>query len=298
MSKPYDTTIKQLLADFADDWVEWIVPKLGMPAGTKVTPFDPELSTVQLAADKVFRLEAPARGLLHLEFQSTWGGKLPSRLHTYNTIPHDRYEDEPVYSVAFLLRKDADANGMTGTFTRHYPDGREYLRFQYRVVRVWELSAEELLHGGLGAIPLALLTDEAEGHLREMVDRVDERIKAEIEDEPTRKMLLTSAFLLLGMRYNDEAVTLAFAGANDMTLEESSTYQMILRKGEQRGEQRGRAEGRVEALRELLLDNLRERFGVVQETVENEITTCRDAAKLKTGIHAASRVATLDQFQL
>jgi hypothetical protein len=210
MTKPYDTTIKQLLADFAEDWVEWIVPKLGMPAGTKVTPFDPELSTVQLAADKVFRFETPARGLLHLEFQSTWGGKLPARLHTYNTILHDRYEEEPVYSVAFLLRKDADANAMTGTFTRQYPDGREYLRFQYRVVRVWELSAEELLHGGLGAIPLALLTDEAEGQLREMVNRVDERIRAESEDESTRKMLLTSVLLLLGMRYNRDQAQAAF----------------------------------------------------------------------------------------
>jgi predicted transposase YdaD len=298
MPKPYDATIKQLLADFADDWVDWLVPRLGMPAGTKATPFDPELSTVQLAADKVFRLEAPSRGLLHIEFQSTWAGKLPTRLHTYNTILHDRYEDEPIYSVAFLLRKDADANAVTGTFTRRYPDGREYLRFHYRVVRVWELPAEELLHGGLGAMPLALLTDEAEGRLREMVERIDDRIKSETDDEPTRRMLMTSAFLLLGMRYNREYAESAFAGVNDMTLEESSTYQMILEKGEKRGEQRGEQRGRLEALRELLLDNLRERFGVVPEIVETEILECRDAAKLKAGIHSAFRVASLDQFQL
>jgi predicted transposase YdaD len=290
----YDTTIKQLLADYADDWVDWIMPGLGMPADTKVVPFDPELSTVQLAADKVFRLDGPSRGLLHLEFQSTWGGKLPTRLHTYNTILHDRYEDEPVYSVAILLRKDADATAITGRFLRHYPNGREYLRFDYSVVRVWELSAEELLHGGLGAIPLALLTDEAEGHLKEMVERVDDRIRAESVDEPTRRMLMTSAFLLLGMRYNRVDAKLAFAGVIDMTLEESSTYQMILEKGEAKG----RNEGRIEALREMVLDTLRERFGVVPESLENELLACRDAARLKAGIRTAARVAALDEFKL
>jgi predicted transposase YdaD len=290
MSKPYDATIKQLLADFATDWVEWIVPGLGMPADTKVVPFDPELSTVQLAADKVFRLEPPARGLLHVEFQTTWGGKLPARLHTYNTILHDRYEDEPVYSVAILLRKDADATAMTGTFTRQYPNGRAYLRFDYSVVRVWELSAEELLQGGLGAVPLALLTDEAEGHLPKMVERVDDRIRAESVDEPTRRMLMTSAFLLLGMRYNDDAVKLVFSGVDDMTLEESSTYQMILRKGQ--------SSGLIAARQEALIDFLRGRFGVVPASTESEILTCRDAAKLKAAILSAARIATLGEFQL
>jgi hypothetical protein len=79
-------------------------------------------------------------------------------------------------------------------------------------------------------------------------------------------------------------------GVHDMTLEDSSTYQMILEKGEQRG--------RVEALRELLLDKLCERFGVVPETVENEVLQCRDAAKLKTAINAAFRISALDEFQL
>jgi hypothetical protein len=36
---------------------------------------------------------------------------------------------------------------------RDYPTCDEYLRFSYRVVRVWELSAEPLLSGGTGALP-------------------------------------------------------------------------------------------------------------------------------------------------
>jgi predicted transposase YdaD len=294
MSKTYDSTLKQLLADFATDWVGWIVPGLGMPAGTKVIPFDPELSTVQLAADKVFRMEPPGRGLLHLEFQTTWGGKLPSRLQAYNTVLHDRYEDEPVYSVAVLLRKDAEASSMTGTFVRKYPNGREYLRFEYSVVRVWELSAEQLLNGGPGTIPLALLTDEAEGRLNEMVERMDERIQAETDDEPTRKMLIASAFLLLGMRYNDDVVKTAFAGVNDMTLEESSTYQMILRKGEAKGQ----SSGLIAARQEALIDFLQGRFGAVPEVLQQEILACRDATRLKSAIQSAARIAALDEFQL
>lgn len=295
MSKPYDTTLKQLLADFAADWVNWIAPELGLPADTRVTPFDPELSTVQLAADKVFRLEPPANGLLHIEFQSTWDGKLPERLHTYNTMLHDRY-NEAVYSIAVLLRRDANTPNMTGTFRRQYPDGQEYLRFNYSVLRVWKLSAEELLHGGLGATPLALLTDEAEGHLGEFVDRMQDRFRAEHVEKATRLMLLTSGYILLGMRYNNEVTAAAYSGVYDM--EESSTYQLILRKGEQKGRQEGRQEGRITALRESLMGYLEKKFIAVPTTLEDEIFACEDAARLQAATHLAWGISSLGEFHL
>ena len=74
MSKPYDAAMKQLLDDFAIDWVDWLAPLFGLPSTVDVEPLDVDLSTVQVSADKVFRFKAPAEGLLHIEPQASWDG--------------------------------------------------------------------------------------------------------------------------------------------------------------------------------------------------------------------------------
>lgn len=126
MAKPFDAILKQILDDYSPDWVVWFSPLFGLPPG-HLEPIDPDLSTVQPTADKVFRLPGDA-GLIHLELQSSWGGSLPDRIHLYNTLLHDRHA-VPVRSVAILLRQDAEAKNLTGSLTRSHADGQEYLRF-------------------------------------------------------------------------------------------------------------------------------------------------------------------------
>jgi hypothetical protein len=106
MSKPFDAILKQFLDDHGLDWMSWLAPSFGLPS-VGLEAIDPELSTVQPVADKVFRLPDDG-GLIHLELQTSWGGLLPDRLHLYNTLLHDRYGG-PVRSVAILLRQDADS---------------------------------------------------------------------------------------------------------------------------------------------------------------------------------------------
>lgn len=283
MSKPFDVTLKQLLADFAADWVGWLAPRVGLPADVGVEPLDVDLSTVQLSADKVFRLLPPAEGLLHIEPQAGWDRDLAERLHLYNAILHDRHGG-PVCSVALLLRREANRPTFTGTLTRTYPDGREYLRFSYEVVRVWELPAEPLMTGGLGTLPLALLTDEAGGRLGELVDRMDARMRAENVPDPTRVMVHTCGMLLLGLRYDDVTIHHAYLRARGM--KESTSYQAILR------------EGAAEARQEDLLDILRERFGVVPPEVEQHVRATTDPTRLRAAIRQAVTMADLSDLQL
>jgi hypothetical protein len=256
MPKPFDTTLKQLLADFAPEWVSWLAPRFGLPADVQVEPLDADLSTVQLAADKVFRLLAPAEGLLHLEPQSSWDGTLPDRMHLYNALLQERYGG-PVYSVALLLRREANSPALNGVLSRSYPDGREYLRFGYDVVRVWQLEVEPLIAAGPGMYPLALRTDEAEPRLGELVGRFDEQMRADTVSDQTRLLIHTSSLLLLGMRYNASVMSNLFLGIQGM--HESTTYQAILLEGRQEGLKLGRNEARQDDL----IDLLQERFGVV-----------------------------------
>jgi hypothetical protein len=243
MAGAFDATLKQLLDACAADWVGLIAPLVGLPPSVGVDPLDPDLSTVQPAVDKVFRLRPPSAGLLHIEPQSSWDGTFPTRLLKYNVLLEDRYGG-PVYTAALLLRREAAAPSLTGEVTRTFPDGREYLRFHHAVVRVWELQADLLLAAGLGATPLALLTDDAEPRLQEIVRRFAQRADRDSTGTDTANLLLSCGYILLGLRY-DEAVNRAlFAGVQKMR--ESSTYQAILREGREEGLREGRKEGREE----------------------------------------------------
>ena len=291
MSQEFDTTLKKLFEQFAPDWFGWLAPTLGLPAGTAVMSVDAHLPALRLEADKVFKLLAPGDGLVHIEPQANWDGTLPRRLHKYSSLLDER-DEGPVYSVALLLRRDANARSITGRYQRAYPSGRVYDTFGYWVVRAWELSADDILEGGIGTLPLALLADDAEPRLGEVVDQVGERLAVAGADDITRRLVLTSGFLLSGLRYDEETIHHAFARAHGM--KDSTTYQAILREGRQEGRQ----EGVVATRQEALLDILRDRFGAVPEAVEARVLATTDAAALKAAIPAALHVASPDDLTL
>ena len=66
-----------------------------------------------------------------------------------------------------------------------------------------------------------------------------------------------------------------------MTLEESSTYQWVLKKGVEQGVAVGRAEGTVEELWRVLILQGRKRFGAVPTTVEIVLRAVADPARLE-----------------
>ena len=86
MTKPFDTTLKDLLNVFAIDWADWLGPEIGLSAKIEVEPHDIDLSTVQMSADKVFRLKLPAKGILHIEPQASYDSGFPGRLLQYNAL--------------------------------------------------------------------------------------------------------------------------------------------------------------------------------------------------------------------
>ncbi len=291
----FDSTLKHLIEGFATDWIGLIAPMIDLPPGVQIEPLDADLSTVQVMADKVFRLRHPDIGLLHLEPQASRDGELSDRLLVYNSLLHRRHGG-PVHSVVILLRREADSPALTGTLSRVRSNGREFLRFDYDVIRVWQLSAESLLGGPLGALPLSVLADDARGRLEEVVARMDRRLRDEPTPDPTRKLLLASSFILSGLRYNDETIQSAFIGVTGM--KESITYQAILNEGRSEGVKEGVASGTIAARQADLIDIIEERFGVVPPELAAHIRATSDSAKLQAAIRRAVRVQSLDEFQL
>ena len=62
---------------------------------------------------------------------------------------------------------------------RRGDDGRLLHAFHYTPVLLWEQPCEPLMQGPLGTLPLALLTDEAQPALPNLIARIDQRLQQE-----------------------------------------------------------------------------------------------------------------------
>jgi len=107
------------------------------------------------------------------------------------------------------------------------------MAFEFEIVPLWERSAEALLAGPLGAAPLAMLGALPEGAdlvqgLTGIAGRLIERLESEAEPRQ-KKLLLTAAFVLTGLRIKRNQAVQVFAGVRAMR--ESDTYMAILDEG-------------------------------------------------------------------
>jgi hypothetical protein len=229
-TKPFDDTFKDVLELSPAGWAERL---LGGPV-TSADFIDADVATVTAAADKVLRVQRPGGALLlNPEAWSGHAGTAPGQAHLYSTLLTNRHE-LPVRSVIILLRPEANATNLTGVMElRELPEDPEpYLVFRYRVVRLWQEPLAPFLSGPAAMLPFAPLTDEGGRDLPATVERVVRRIRAETSPEVAGTME-AATFVLLGLRH--EADVLPRASEEIKEMEESTTYQWIIRKGEARG---------------------------------------------------------------
>jgi predicted transposase YdaD len=122
----------------------------------------------------------------------------------------------------------------------------------------------------VGLLPLAPLTDEAAANLEPVVKRVNERLKGEAPADLAGK-LMTATFVLMGLRYEADLTAQLYREVTQM--EESSTYQLILSRGE--------ARGRVEEARETLMDVGQLKFGEPDAAQRVAIEAITDRQRLR-----------------
>jgi hypothetical protein len=272
VSLPFDATLKDLVQDYLPAYEE----ALDLEAFAPLTPLNVDLSTISAATDIALGHGDPPDRIVDLNFQSGPDPHLDARVLMYNAVLHFHYH-VPVHSVLVLLRPAADPAHLTGRL--RYPGKRRRgkMDFTYEVVRLWQQSARRFLTGGLGVLPLTPLCRlphraPVMDALAPIIHRIHERLTPEAA--PVRAQLLAATYVLLGLRISDEQAQHLFQGVQHM--EDSTTYQAILRKG--------KAEGRVEALQQILLRQGRKRFGPANKTVQNAIQEI-------TGIHRLERLA-------
>lgn len=282
MSLPFDATLKELVQTHAADWLAM----LDQPPSGPVEILTPDLSTLTAFTDIVLRT---GDSLLHLDFQSGPDPSLSRRVLLYNVLLHDS-NGLPVHSVVILLRPRADRRDLTGALSYAARPGRSHLDFAFEVIRLWQVPVERLLTSGLGTLPLAVLGQmpagrAAEEALPEVIARLVQRIEAEAPSEQG-PILLTSSYVLMGLRLSRERADEMFRGVRKMR--DSTTYQAILDEGRAEGEIKGRGE----EAQKLLLRLGRKHLGEVDAAVEAAVRSITDVERLELLIERVSEVAS------
>ena len=242
---------------------------------------DTDLSAT-LQADRLFRMNGPKPYALHLELESGSRLGIPEELLRYN-VSARAVHGLPVHSVLVLLRPKARAGDQTGQLEIQGIDGRAYISFRYTVVRLWEESLDSLLEMGPGLAPLAILTDEAADDLDRAFSRLQSRLRKADVTRKTEKFLHGASFFLGGLRYNQERIREIY-GRLSMTLEDSTTYQWVLKQGEARGEAkgeaRGEAKGAVQHAKGVILKIGTKRFGPASKKAKTTLRAIADLERL------------------
>jgi hypothetical protein len=190
----------------------------------------------------------------------------------------------PVRTVVVLLRRSAGGPRVTGLYQDRLPGEPPYLRFRYGVVRVWREPADTFLSGGLGVVPLALLSAAPEPVLPGVLRQMEERIKREAPPARAAKVR-TMCYLLAGVRLPWSAVHDLFEGVLGMLdLSESSTYQKVMR------------DGMVKGIHRLLLTQGRLRFGAPTKAARAALESVDDPDRLEALGKRLLTVASWDEL--
>lgn len=265
----------------------------------EVTELSPEVSTVVRQADRMYRIDGPIPWLCHLEILAQPDFDMPRREEEYHFLGAMKHK-LPVMSVVLLLTRQADHPELTGELRSVVPNGFLSRIFNYKVVRLWEIPYQKLMSGSVYLLPYAALAMYDDNQVAQVMDELAVRINQEIS-APEAKRIWGMIKILLGLRFSKEVIDQMIVPLEQ--LEDSTTYQYLIKKGEAigevkgeargeaRGEAKGEAKGRIEAAREILLTLGTDRFGPPSRDFQAIISAISSATDLK---RLATRVLHTD----
>jgi predicted transposase YdaD len=285
MPGPFDNATKRLLREEPQHFVSWLVP-----GGIFKSNLSVELKSRNIYADGLFAItvnELPA--LLHTEFQTGKDGLMGERLLEYSVLASSENNWLPVYTYVIYLRRDGDVP--KSPLIRRLPCGEEVHRFYYQVIEVAKISAKQLLQRGLlGLLPLLPLTD---GGTQPEV--MQEAVSTLVEAREIELLALAYTFggLVSGNRAYDEWFERSFAMLEDI-MEESWTYQEIVKKGVEKGREEERQQ-RILEQHQTLLSLVQVRFPELVSLAKQQTTAINDPEVLHNLIVKLFGVQTADE---
>jgi len=216
---------------------------------------------------------------------------------TFEDILIVRLEKRRLPEVVCVVLKQRGHVAVNGHVGETSAGGLTRLAADWRVVRLWELEADDLLASGdIGLVPWAPLarTDRPPLDLltacRDRIDRVP--------DDRDREGLLAAASILSELAFPRSDSFNFFGGLAKMI--ESPVWDQVREAMKEHyhkvWKEEGRAEGRMLVYREETLADLGERFGPVAADVADRVNALTDEPRLRKLRKLARTAPTLADF--
>jgi predicted transposase YdaD len=245
-----DNPLKMLITEFSEAFAAWL---LNRPVQW-VRPLNVEFPAHPVQSDLLFQVmdEQGEELLLHYELQGRRSHQpMPYRQLEYMShitireIPWPLGPDAPrLYSVVLYVGRGA-GRGDRGDYTVYGPEGTVTLHWHYQPVRLWEMTAENLLQLGQPALTALIgLTQlqRPEAELPQALNRI--RSVADVEQ---RQRLLTAMVSLLP---TEEVIQMAekLLEESESMLIDASYLRRMRELGREEGIQEGVQIGREEGI--------------------------------------------------
>jgi len=194
----------------------------------------------EFEADNLFQIMLVAvLCLVHFEFQSSYDKDMAKRMWKYNALATIIY-DRPTYSIVIFLRPCQVPDPF---YVVDFPTEERMHHFWFKVIKLWEYSAEEIKRTGLvGLFPLMVLAKD--GKRPEVVEEIIRGIEAD-KSESTKE-LLSLTYIIASMAFTKDVdrkwLKRRFAMLHDI-FQDAWAYQEILQEGLQKGIEQGVQQG-------------------------------------------------------
>ncbi len=256
MAGPWDHFWKQLVEVCPNEYVAWVEKD-----ATFVRERNSELHIKHRYTDALLEVSLKGRrALLHLEFQVMKDTKMSDRMLQYNVMASLQHK-LPVYSYVIYVHREKKGRVATSPYIRYFVDGKEILHFHFGVIKMWEISAQQLLAQRSEALlPLLPLTQGGKELrlVQSMIEQLAHREKAD---------LLASSYLLGSLVFTEPQEREWFFGrffVHQDILRKTWAYQMIseqlrdeaLKEGLEQGLEQGREQGREQGVQRGLKQGL------------------------------------------
>jgi len=209
-----------------------------------------------------------------LEFQTRWKWDVPLRLLEYVVRFKLKYR-LPVIGVVILFNRREGLEEL-------YED--ESVSFRYNLVKMWEVKAEDVLQKGeLWLYPFVPVMESEEKD----IFKAEEKIYGSNLERRDKADLLTALSIFSGFK-GEKIVRSLLKRRRDIMIE-SPAYDII--------KEEGIKEGMLEEAKEMVLEVLSFRFGVVPVELVQKIKRIEEREIFKQLHRVAMSAETFDEFQ-
>lgn len=238
MPHDFDDTLKKLVNAHKEDFVRFVMPDQEVEI---VDTLETEFKRTIIADSMIHILISSLPAGVHFEFQARYEEDVPMRVLEYQ-LQGRRKHKLPIFSYVFYLQEDGEVPSAPLTWDfPGYP--QDVLQFQYKVIYLARMSAEELRATGLpGILPLMILTRD--GATREVAEEIMTDLGATGKDEA-----LLTAYVLIGLVFDkktaeDRQWLKRRWRAMSERLKDNWFYQEITEEAREDGIKKGREEER------------------------------------------------------